>query len=491
VASAQQQAIDKNKVLLEIARRARTRKLYREYANLYDNSRPFGGDNVGVYNWQAEFHNAGAKYAERLLLAANRTGKTRTGSAEVAMHLTGLYPPWWKGRRFTQAVTVWTGAERTEDSKDIVQEALLGRLGELGTGWLPGDTIVRTSTRQAGVPEVVEKIYVRHVSGGVSICNLKTYQQEAKGWRGKSVDLCWLDETVPMDIYTEALTRLLDRKGIMIVTFTPTEGPTAVVRHFLEGDRAKGIYVKNVTWDDAPHLDKDERERLWSSYPPHERETRAKGLPMLGTGAVFPIGDDDLTVKPMPIPPHWSRINGIDFGIDHPAAGVFCAWDKDADTFYVYDCYKSPGQTPVYHAAAMKKHGDWVPNAWPHDGMQRDKGSGIALKDMYRRHGLYMLKEHAHYPDERGNHREPGVIEMYEWMRTGRFKVFSTLSQWFEEKRLYHRKDGKIVDQFDDIMSATRMAFIMRRYAKTQPTLTARGPRPPRKPIVGGYRRAY
>jgi hypothetical protein len=96
-----------------------------------------------------------------------------------------------------------------------------------------------------------------------------------------------------------------------------------------------------------------------------------------------------------------------------------------------------------------------------------------------------MLKEHAHYRDERQNSREAGLVEMYEWMRTGKFKVFTTLTDWFEEKRLYHREDGKVVDSYDDIMSATRYAFVMRRYAKTQPIGTT-VTRHPKKPIVGG-----
>ena len=135
----------------------------------------------------------------------------------------------------------------------------------------------------------------------------------------------------------------------------------------------------------------------------------------------------------------------------------------------------------------MKKHGKWIPTAWPHDGLQRDKGSGTALKDLYRRHGLYMLKEHAHYLDERGNHREPGLIEMYEYMRTGKFKVFSNQLQWMEEKRLYHRKDGQVVPKYDDIISATRYAMIMRRYGMVRPPIGPTEIRPTR-PKLGGKR---
>ena len=477
--------MDPRRALEELVQRRANRKLSNEYAQPYDHSLPFGGDNVGAYQWQVEFHNAGAKFPERCLMAANQVGKTLCGGAETAIHLTGEYPPWWEGRRFDKPVKWWTGAERTEDSKDLIQAELLGPQGQHGTGWIPKGRLVNVTYRQAGVPEVADKIYVRHKTGGISEVTLKTYQMEAKGWRGKTLDGIWLDEECKQDIYDECQTRVLVNKGIIMKTVTPVLGVSGVVRHFIEG--GPGIYIRNVTWDDAPHLDEEEKERLWLSYPPHVRETRTKGVPMLGTGAVFPISDDDISITPFALPKHFYRINGVDFGIDHPGAGAFCAWDKDADTFYVYDTYRQSGETPVYHAAALKKYGDWIPNAWPHDGLIRDKGSGIALKDQYRKHGLYMLKDHAQYPDEdRGNHVEPGLIEMFEWMRTGRFKVFKTLDQWFEEKRLYHRKDGQPVKQYEDIICATRYAFMMRRYAKIRPS-SSTGRTSFRGPIVGGH----
>jgi hypothetical protein len=249
----------------------------------------------------------------------------------------------------------------------------------------------------------------------------------------------------------------------------------------------KGIYLKNASWDDAPHLDADEKVRLAASYPEWERETRTKGTPMMGTGAVFPIPDDRITCDPFDMPKWYRRINGIDFGIDHPGAGAFCALDPTGEgTFYVYDAYRARDQTAIYHAAAMKKFGDWIPCAWPHDGLERDKGSGEVVKNQYRKHGLRMLKDHATHPDQdKGNHVEPALTEMYEWMRLGRFKVFRTCGQWLEEMRLYHRKQGILVKEHDDILSASRYAFMMRRYAMTQPESSPIGSQAPRRPIVG------
>ena len=59
-------------------------------------------------------------------------------------------------------------------------------------------------------------------------------------------------------------------------------------------------------------------------------------------------------------------------------------------------------------------------------------------------------------------------MDMLTRMQTGRFKVFKSHNDWFEEFRLYHRKDGKVVAEGDDLMSATRYAIMMLRFASTK-----------------------
>ena len=75
-----------------------------------------------------------------------------------------------------------------------------------------------------------------------------------------------------------------------------------------------------------------------------------------------------------------------------------------------------------------------------------------------------MLGSHCTNPDG-GNSVEPGIMEMFQRMQSGRLKIFNHLGDWFAELRMYHRKDGKIVKERDDIMSATRYAIMSLRYA--------------------------
>lgn len=220
-------------------------------------------------------------------------------------------------------------------------------------------------------------------------------------------------------------------------------------------------------WGDVPHLDEETKERLLAAYPVHERKARTEGIPMLGSGQVFPVDPASMICAPFQIPPFFKRINGIDFGWDHPSAGTGCAWDADNDIFYVANEYRGREQTPPIIAAAIKTWGGWIPVSWPHDGLQHDKGSGDQLADMYRKAGLNMLHNRATFADG-SNNVEPGIIDMLTRMQTGRFKVFSTCSMWLGEMATYHRKDGLIVKKVDDLISASRYALMMKRFAKVK-----------------------
>ena len=226
--------------------------------------------------------------------------------------------------------------------------------------------------------------------------------------------------------------------------------------------------VTSMTIDDAEHYTQEQREEIIASYPAHEREARVRGIPSMGSGRVFPIPEEDITCDPFPIPSHWPQIVGIDFGWDHPTAACRLAWDRDNDVIYLTAEYAKREATPIIHAAAIKPWGAWLPVAWPHDGLQHDKGSGEALRDQYAAQGLNMLPEKATFEDG-GNGVEAGVMDMLDRMQTNRWRVFSTCGGWFGEFRLYHRVNGLIVKERDDHISASRYALMMLREAMTEP----------------------
>jgi phage terminase large subunit-like protein len=418
------------------------------------------------YKKQEEFHTAGAGSRERLFMAGNQLGKTVAGGFEAAMHATGLYPSWWGGRRFDSPTKAWVAGVTGESTRDNPQRILLGNVGQFGTGTIPKACILGY-TAARGINGLVDTIRVKHTSGGESLIAFKTYEKGREKWQGETLHWVWFDEEPPIDIYTEGLTRTNVHNGITFITFTPLLGMSDTVMRFIgEKTKAPSTHVTSMTIEDAEHYTPEQRAQIIASYPAHERDARVKGVPMLGSGRVFPISEEAIAEDNLEIPKHWPRIVGIDFGWDHPFAAVWMAWDRDTDTIHIYDCYRASQESANLHAPTIRARGEWIPVAWPHDGLQHDKGSGEQLASIYRKQGLNLLPERATFSDGT-NGVEAGVMEMLTRMETGRLKVKRSLSEWFEEFRLYHREDGKLVKERDDLLSATRYGLMMLRHAAT------------------------
>jgi len=433
-------------------------------------------DGFVPYAWQSEWLDASANHNELMVRAANRVGKTATAAAAVVMHLTGIYPKWYRGRKFDRPTTVWCAGVTNESTRDIIQSQLLGPTGEgISTGLIPRRLIRGTpSMRQAGVRNCIERFEVEHVAGGNSVCSLKVFEMGAEKFLGAACDVVWLDEE-PADfaIYTESLTRTLSTGGLVFVTFTPLRGHSKLVEHFAVG--GPGRYMKTATWDDAPHLDEAQKRRMLESYPKHERDARTKGMPKLGEGGVFAHLIEECIIPPCALGNHWTKLKGIDFGIDHPHAGVAIAHTRtDGDVIYVYADYRRKGASVADHCEWLNSFDRPIPIAWPHDGENRQAHSGKTLAQLYRDCGANMLGKSARYPSgvgekERGGAQpiEPVVTEVLERMGSGRLKIFSTCTALIEEMRDLHRKDGKIVAVRDDCWKALSYAIMMKRYATT------------------------
>lgn len=426
------------------------------------------------YAKQQTFMDAGAAKRERCLLAGNQLGKTETGAFETACHLTGDYPPDWMGRKWDRPVKGWAAGETGLLTRDVQQKKLMGEPGVpelLGTGFIPKEAILDTSLAR-GVTDAYDTVVVQHKTNGVedgqSILRFKSYEQGRQKFQGETLDFAWMDEEPPEDVYNETLTRVTATKGMVYCTFTPLKGMSGVVMRYLN-EASDDRFAITMVIEDALHIPAEERAKIIAGYAAHERDARARGVPLLGSGRIFQFSDEAVQEAPLEyIPAHWTKLWGVDFGIGHPFAAVLILWDRDNDVIHIHAGVRVSDQGPLQHAAAMKPIGANVPVAWPQDGTQRDKGSLEPLAKQYKTHGLQMLPEHAKFVDG-SNSTEAGIEEMRERMETGRLKVAAHLSDWFEEFRLYHRKDGLIVKLRDDLLSATRVAVMAKRFSRAVP----------------------
>lgn len=406
-----------------------------------------------LYPKHLEFFAAGADHRERLLIAANRVGKTEgVGGYELTLHLTGQYPEWWTGRRFTRPVRCWAAGDTSKTVREILQQKLLGPIGNWGTGLLPGDSIERV-IRSAGVADTAEIVYVKHVNGGISPLVFKSYDQRREAFQGTEQDVIWLDEEPPMDIYTEALLRTMTNNGMLMLTFTPLLGMSEVVLNFLPGGKLTQAergskYIVMATWDDAPHLDEAAKKELWNSIPPYQRDARSKGIPQLGSGAIFPVAESDFLVDPFALPAHWPRGYGMDVGWNNTAA-IWGAMDRQNDCMYLNHGYKRSQAEPSIHVHAIKAPGDWIPGFIDPGSRGRSQKDGSQLLSDYIALGLKL--------NIADNGVESGLYSVWNRLSTGRLKVFKNLGGWLEEFRLYRRDEkGRVVKENDHYMDATR-----------------------------------
>lgn len=193
------------------------------------------------YPKQVSFHTAGAVHEERLLLAGNQLGKTLAGAMEWAMHPTGRYPDWWKGRVFNAPVRMWAAGVTAESTRDNPQRMLMGipqRKEAWGTGTIPKDALKVWSSATHAARDALDSVVVRWGGGGdvqqgESVLSFKSYEKGREKWQGETLDGVWFDEEPPLDIYCEGRTRTVARHGIVILTMTPLLGMTDLVKLFL------------------------------------------------------------------------------------------------------------------------------------------------------------------------------------------------------------------------------------------------------------------
>ena len=422
---------------------------YNKIKWLFPDAGPFKRDG---YVKHMAFFKAGAQFRERLFRAANRVGKTEAGAYEVTLHLTGEYPEWWDGKRFTKPVNALVAGETGTLVRDSIQEKLLGSPADWGSGLIPREYILEQRPR-AGIADAIDIVRVKHVNG-VSTLQFQSYDQGREKFQATARDVIWLDEEPPMSVYTEALTRTMTTKGVVMTTFTPLKGMSETVQFLDQKSKDGKISLITATWDDAPHLSEEDKAEMLAAMPPYMRDARSKGIPQLGSGAIYPVPESEFVVNAFPIPPHWKHVYGMDVGWNNTAA-VFAAIDPDSGVTYVTSDYKRGQAEPSIHAAAInaRAKGNGKPGCIDPASKGRSQADGTQLLTIYRQLGLNIA--------EADNGVESGLYAVWQALTLGQLKVFSTCAQLLDEYRVYRRDEkGRVVKEHDHIMDALRYLMV-------------------------------
>jgi len=437
---------------------ALTEKANRVKYNLIDTLFPDSGPlRRELYKKHIDFMNAGRDFTERAFVAGNQTGKTTTGLYELVTHCLGRYPEWWEGKRFNKPVMCWLVGDRGDSIRDGMQRDLLGN-NERGTGLIPKDCLGDLSAL-TGTANGIGTYKIKHVSGEWSTIIVKTYNAGKNAFESAKVDVIMLDEEVPMDIYTECQIRTITTGGTVFNTFTPDSGLKETILHFMEKPKVDepAKFMTMVGWNDVPHLSEDRKKQLLATIPLHMRDVKTKGIPYLGSGAIFPIPESEIVCIPFVIPEYWPRAYGFDPGWNKTAA-IWGAYDPASDIWYLYsEYYRGQAETEV-HVAGVKSRGDWITGAADPHGSKNGRGvNSESFLESYQRQGLQLILSTPAGPGS----VEIGINAVYSRLSTGRLKIFSSLTNWFYEYRMYRRDDnGKVVMINNHLMDATRYLML-------------------------------
>jgi hypothetical protein len=201
-------------------------------------------------------------------------------------------------------------------------------------------------------------------------------------------------------------------------------------------------------WKDVPHLSKEAQQELEADIPDWLVEARTMGIPSIGSGAIYAIPEARIKVDPFSIPSHWPRAYAMDVGWNWTAA-LWCAWDRESLTKYIFGEYYGQKELPQIHADAIKTRGDWIEGVIDPSANNSSQRDGERLMAEYDGLGLKLTKAN--------NAVEAGLVRTWRDLSIGRTKVFSTLQRFFEEYRNYHRdENGKIVKKKDHLMDCMR-----------------------------------
>jgi len=231
-----------------------------------------------------------------------------------------------------------------------------------------------------------------------------------------------------------------------------------------------------IGWDDVPWLDEKTKREILASTPPHLRATVSRGVPTIGSGAVYPIPVENIVCDSFPIPDYYKKMYGMDVGGLNTAA-VFGALDPDSDILYVYSEYLAGG-IPEIHAASIKRVAqDWMNGAIDPSSQQGNQFDMEKLIREYRRLGLRVRPANNKVGD--------GIDRVWSRLELGKLKFFSNVTPKLQNEYLIYRRDekGRIVKEHDHLLDALRYMVGSLHFANPTPPAnrtnkySQRGPR--------------
>lgn len=367
------------------------------------------------------FHESQARI--RLLIGSNRAGKTLSAAVELARAITGqdphnkypkangvcfifglderhigntIYKKVFRAGAFKMIKDEATGAWRAFRP---VADAARAHLAKPAPPLVPTRFIKATAWRE-------KKLHVPKMVTMTNGWEIHFYSSQAELPQGQDIDLWWIDEEVKREnVIEELLPRCADRRGRGWWSATPQVASTQL---FDLHDRASGgqrltdnscvsldqdVVEVHCHILDNPHIDQDEKDRLFRGWTEDQRKVRWDGKFAFSSFLVYP--EFSLSVHAWPQeggwqPPHdWAHYFIVDPGRQRcavlfiakapPFIGNFAvAYDelyiKDCDAEQFGAAVGAKSNNRVYDLAIIDSHA----------GRINEMGSGRNIEEQYR-----------------------------------------------------------------------------------------------------------
>ncbi len=438
-----------------------------------------------AYPWQQKVAEFTKDHTVIGTIAANRVGKSEVGCAIVACHLIGYYPPWYNGKKFNKPVKVMAACLNSDLNKSVLQSKLFGSSNwrmksEIGTGMIPRE-LINFKSCVSGRGDGIDKISIKHKSGGWSELYFRAYAQGREAAQGVEADVVLIDEQPKDDFWSECMTRLATTGGHAICSFTPLEGLTGLVEELIGltpiedspedkfGSKYKseaGWAMVRASWDDIEHIPEDTKEILKKGYLPYESDARVYGMPIAGHGAIFPHLERDITYSPreVQINPTWSHMLAIDIGHGHgrdPSAAVQVVWDEDSDKIYITDCKMEETNTTLELSRLIGSVNHKVPVMWPNDASKANMNAESTVAEQLQEMQINLTAKpflNPRGPDgKRDNRKAQGIQHINQRFSEGKLLISTDCEELLHEIKSYsYTETGKIQDGRDHCIDAMR-----------------------------------
>jgi hypothetical protein len=250
---------------------------------------------------------------------------------------------------------------------------------------------------------------------------------------------------------------------MMMQTFTPLGGNSLLVKHFLpNGERnngpvlidgqPSGRYYVRVEDTEVPHISDAKRAQNERDYPEFQKDARRRGLPVLGSGVIYPVPESDFVISPdifkEGVPGYFKQCFGMDVGWNWTAV-VWCAIDPNSGVKYIWSDHKQSQTEPVGHAELIRLRGKWIPGVIDSAANGRGQDGGESLVTQYRALGLTISNANKSV--------EAGIYAVWTALKSGNLKITANCLALLDELRQYQRDEkGKIIKSNDHLADSLR-----------------------------------